>query len=237
MNSMNCPYCNVKIKFTNKPLFGKGRFQSGEVICYPCLKLISRMNPEITNTLKRLTKDEFEEKYSDVINKLNRGRENSKDAISSSASKLKEVKYIPEVLMEGEKVIKIIQGMKDGLGILFLTNKRVCFMDKKTIGGIEVEDISLSRISSIKYSSGVIAGEIVIYTSSNEIKIKMVKRDEGRAFVSEVNQCIHKEEITPSSQSEESITDKIIKLGQLKEQGLISEEEFNSKKSELLDRM
>ena len=48
---------------------------------------------------------------------------------------------------------------------------------------------------------------------------------------------IVEEKVTESTKTQESLKDKLIKLNEFKEEGLISDEEYNMKKAEILKEM
>ena len=55
--------------------------------------------------------------------------------------------------------------------------------------------------------------------------------------VAQSNEPIVEEKVTESTKTQESLKDKLIKLNELKEEELISDEEYNMKKAEILKEM
>ena len=80
----------------------------------------------------------------------------------------KEIKELPSILWEDEKVENIIQGTyNNGNGVLVATNIRLVFVDKGLLFGLKVEDFPYDKISSIQYETGILMGKLTIFTSGN----------------------------------------------------------------------
>ncbi len=152
----------------------------------------------------------------------------------------KEIKQLPNILWEDERVERIVQGSyNDGLGVLVATNKRLVFVDKGIVG-LRVEDFPYDRISSIEYSTGLLGGKLTFFASGNRAEIKYVPKDQCRNFA----EYVRARSTAPSSHAsappatiasaESSVIEQLKELGQLKEQGILTEEEFTAQKAKLL---
>ena len=158
----------------------------------------------------------------------------------------REVKELPKILWDDEQVLDLVQGFyNNGTGILVATQKRLLFVDKGLLGGLKVEDFPLDKISSLQYSTGILLGEITVFTSGNKAIIKNVDKRQARSFAEGVRARIegrsHSATVNTlpvSSQATApvpaSASDELAKLGALKIQGLLSEEEFTAAKKKLL---
>lgn len=171
--------------------------------------------------------------------------EEVKDQISrlDSASKFlghKEIKELPNILWEDEKVEKIVQGLYEKKqGILVATNKRLVFVDKGLIYGLRVEDFPYDKVSSIQYKTGLLFGELTIFSSGNKADIQQIEKKQVRDFCDYVRARITdvKEHASSPSEGQKTsldLADQIKKLADLKNQGLLTEDEFNAKKKQLL---
>lgn len=172
--------------------------------------------------------------------------EEVKDQISylDGTSKLlgrKEIKELPNILWEDEKIEKIVQGLYENkIGVLVATNKRLIFVDKGLIYGLRVEDFPYDKITSIQYETGLIFGEIIIFASGNKAKIEQVDKKKTRDFSDYVRARITeiKEHSSyPSEKHQNSsgdLADQIKKLADLKDQGILTDEEFIAQKKKLL---
>jgi hypothetical protein len=178
--------------------------------------------------------------------------------IGSKYVKKKEFKELPNILQEDEMPLHCVWGTymdSVGNGILLATDRRLIFIDKGLMS-LKVEDFPYSRITSVQYKTGWASGEIVIHASGNKAKISNVLKDECTLFAdwlrnhideyhmgSKPRQYIAPQNL-PSAQStvvasKEERTDKVIKqlkeLGELKNQGILTEEEFQQQKAKILN--
>ena len=162
-----------------------------------------------------------------------------------SASKLlgvKEIKQLPSILWEDEVVEKLVQGIYgSGYGILVATNKRLIFVDKGWIYGLRVEDFPYDKITSIQYETGVFYGEIKIFASGNKADITQISKKQARDFAEYVRARISsvKEHASAPEAPEQTFSGDVIaqleRLAELKEHGILSEEEFLTQKKKILE--
>src|SRR5690606_23624971 len=95
----------------------------------------------------------------------------------------REIKELPNILWEDERVEAIVQGVYyKKLGILAGTNKRLIFVKKGFVYGLQVEDFPYDRITSIQYETGLVYGRIKIYSSGNKAEIAQVEKKQARDF-------------------------------------------------------
>ncbi len=163
----------------------------------------------------------------------------------------KEIKELPNILWEDEKLEKLVQGFySKGNGILVATNKRLIFIDKGLLYGLRVEDFPYDKISSIQYSTGLALGKITIFTSGNKAVIEQIDKGQTKVFAEYVrarisgttDHAIFQSDKKPESQTtvdaspnnEEDIVELLERLGKLKDQGILTEEEFTAKKKQVL---
>jgi hypothetical protein len=155
----------------------------------------------------------------------------------------REVNELPKILWDDEELIDVVEGFyNSGTGILVATQKRLLFVDKGMFGGLKVEDFPLDKISSLQYSTGLILGEITVFTSGNKAIIKNVEKGVVRTFTEGVRARIEAHKVSPqprpdaqsSSVSAATLTDELQRLGDLKSNGLLSDDEFAAAKKKLL---
>ncbi|MCC7248399.1 MAG: PH domain-containing protein [Lysobacter sp.] len=95
----------------------------------------------------------------------------------------KEIRELPSVLAADERVEQLTAGFYNGgLGLLVATNRRLIFVDKGMLYGLRVEDFHYDRISSIQYKTGLLLGEITIFSSGNRAEIGQVEKSMVRQF-------------------------------------------------------
>jgi len=155
---------------------------------------------------------------------------------------MKEIKELPNILWEDEKVEKLVQGIYENAnGILVATNKRLIFIDKSLLGKLRVEDFPYDKISSIQYQAGWIYGNITIYSSGNKAKIGNIDKKQTGNFAEYIRARIsgskeHASAPTPhTAVSSDDVISKLEKLANLKERGILSEEEFLEQKKKILN--
>ena len=153
----------------------------------------------------------------------------------------KEIKELPKILWEDEQVEKLVQGRYGkGIGILVATNKRLIFVDKGLIYGLRVEDFPYDKISSIQYETGLVYGEIKIFASGNKADIEHVNKKHAKNFAEYVRARISgvKEHASapedPAQASSDDVITQLERLAKLKEQGILSEDEFLVQKENIL---
>lgn len=122
-------------------------------------------------------------------------------------------------------------------GIFLATNKRIIFFAIK-LTGYDMEVFPYSTISSIEMGKGIMGHKITFFASGNKATMKWIKEGNVQEFINEVKSRIgKKEETEPPKEIELDIPSQIKKLAELKDQGILSEEEFESKKKELLAKL
>lgn len=154
----------------------------------------------------------------------------------------KEIKELPKILWENEKVEQIINGnYNNGNGILVATNKRLIFVDKGLLFGLKVEDFPYAKITSIQYETGMLMGEITIFASGNKAEIKHLDKSKTRVFAefirartTAISNHAGIAEDNPAVQADDVIS-KLERLAVLKSQGILTEEEFLYQKRKILN--
>lgn len=145
---------------------------------------------------------------------------------------------MPKILAEGEIIDNIAQGTyNNGQGILVSTNRRLVFIDKGFLYGLKVEDFPLDKITTIQYETGLILGEIKIHTSGNIAKIYNVEKATARSFAEFVRNKLSQPKETIAQSTQPNVLDQLEKLAKLKDNGIISEEEFIEQKKKLLEKL
>lgn len=117
------------------------------------------------------------------------------------------------------------------LGALIATDRKILFYGKKTFG-YETEMFPYSNISSIELSKGMLGHKISFFASGNRAEMGSINSPNVNEFLSIVREKLGKksEAVQPSTNS----VDEIRRYKQLLDEGIISEEEFDAKKKQLL---
>lgn len=170
------------------------------------------------------------------------------------------VKKMDQYLEPGEKVhflgsdaggqLKIDGEKKDGVTsvLTVVTDRRVLFKTGKVIGGSQTS-IYFRDISSVEVSFGVVQKRLSLETDSKVfgIGVGQIDKDEVQDmanFVRKKMREINRNNSTPmanqatgNSESEDDPLDKLERLGELRDSGVVTEEEFQEKKESILDQI
>lgn len=149
----------------------------------------------------------------------------------------KEINYLPQILSANEKIIYLTSGlMNNNTWLITCTNKRVIFLDKGMIFGLKQCETPLEKINSIEQKTGLIFGEISIWDGSSKMTIKNVMKRTVKPFVDAVNKARENKNNNENSSSQPvDFVLQLEKLAELKNKGIITEEEFQIKKKECLN--
>lgn len=152
----------------------------------------------------------------------------------------KEVRHLKNLLRANEEVLELGQGQYEGKqGLVVLTTERLFFFEK-SMGSETIEEFPLQVISSLSVNKKVTGETLKIFASGNNAEIGSMMHGQGDALVRRFhNQKQKSSTVSPTSAaaSTDDPMSQLERLGQLKEKGLISEEEFQDKKADLLRRL
>lgn len=243
-----CSICLVDLTMLNTSGFGTGKLSDGSSICINCLKKINKKDPSVSYKLKKYSTEEIVAFLDDSstqtdnnmrLEELKREISNLKlDNISSFFGR-KEINELPNILANNEHIDNIIQGnYNNGQGLLVSTDRRLLFIDKGLIYGLKVEDFPLDKISSIQYETGMMFGKIKIHTTGNIAIIDYLDKSSCRKFAEFVRDKLSKpKEMLHQSSEQPDIISQIEKLARLKENGILTEDEFKEQKKKLLEKL
>lgn len=126
-------------------------------------------------------------------------------------------------------------------GLLFLTDKRVIFYAKQTFGRYEELVFPYGQINSVYSKKGIIGDRVDITAISDAVTIDYIPKRDGKIVVGKIREMMEimkKPQVTVQSTAPTvDIADQIEKLANLKDRGILSEEEFERKKTELLEKL
>ncbi len=156
----------------------------------------------------------------------------------------RETKKLPEHLWEGERVDMITGGAYGpGTGIVVLTDRRLLFLKDGRLSKTS-EDFPLSKISSVQCSTGMMLGKITVFASGNKAEISNVQKLDGKAITDAVRSRLADPQPLAAQQSaspppvvEPDVYAQLTKLGELRDAGVLTDDEFQTKKADLLGRL
>lgn len=149
----------------------------------------------------------------------------------------KEIRELPNILSANEKIVYLVEGRNKTTThhiILVATDRRLIFVDKEFMYGLKVEDFSYSKISSIQYETELMLASIDIHVSDDVVEIDGVGKYDAELFCEKVRDFMSRPEEYFPNKPEPSVLDQLEQLGRLKENGVLSEEEFIEQKKKLL---
>jgi hypothetical protein len=150
-------------------------------------------------------------------------------------SHLKEGENI-EFSVFGAYETKIIGNDSLRNGIFIATESRIVFFAKKLMG-YDLESFPFENISSIEQSKNLMGHTITFYASGNKASMKWISKGDVQSFMNYVQPNLGKTTVTSNNSVSMDIPSQIQKLSELKDLGILTENEFNQKKTELLSKM
>ena len=165
-------------------------------------------------------------------------------------------KEIKGILNPGEEVLLIASqaravpgGSVSSPNKIFVTNMRVIFKDPKLFGlKANIIDVSYKDISNVRLKRGVFSTDIFLKSRflSDEVELPAVDKNVAQQVMSMIQRGIRGElegqQGVPGSTAPAAVVAsdpirELERIGDLKQKGLITEDEFQTLKSELLKKM
>lgn len=157
----------------------------------------------------------------------------------------KEINYLPQIMIEGEEVRALTSGFVGNRTILAVcTNRRIIFLDKGMFFGLRQWQMALDRVQSIDGNYLIFFGSIRIWDGASAVNMNMVLAKSidpfikaTRAAIDEFRRIAFREVVgggAPAQPAAPDLATQIERLAKLKEQGHLTEEEFQAQKQKLL---
>lgn len=161
---------------------------------------------------------------------------------ASKSWALKHFGLIERELRQGEIVYSVFMGIynyisatKHGNNAAYaITSQRVLIAQKNIIGE-EISTIDINRISDVKMSTGIMGG-IVTFDAFTEKFNVFCNKEVAKRIYNHALECLRviKEQKEGQSKSDSSDLDDLRKLKELLDAGIITQEEFDAKKKQIL---
>jgi hypothetical protein len=153
----------------------------------------------------------------------------------------RELKKLPSLLLDAEEVLNLARGQYDGKqGLIVLTDRRVMFVEEGMVRS-RLEDFPYGRVSSVQSEKGMMFGRLIIFASGNKAEIKDVAPKDRATEIGDYVRSRIAEGSSSNGAAPASVADDpyeaLRKLGQLRDAGVISPDEFEAKKASLLERI
>jgi hypothetical protein len=163
----------------------------------------------------------------------------ARDKLAYQMGVKKELRSLPGLLHESEAVVNLARGKYDHKqGLVVVTDRRVLFLSEG-IARHKLEDVPYDKVSSVQSEKGVVHGGLKIFASGNRALIEDVYPKERAPEIGDyVRSRLHKApESVVSVVPVDDPMEQIRKLGELRDAGLLTADEFEQKKQELLERI
>lgn len=161
------------------------------------------------------------------------------EAVSKIALKMfgrKEIRHLANVLDRGEFVHAIGIGNLDGkMGIVALTDRRLIFLEK-SIGSENVVEFALTSIGAMSLGKKMGGETLTITHSGTSATITSLQHGQGDAIARKFRE-IKDQPTAANATAEADPIDQIERLAALRDRGILSEEEFQAQKTQLLSNL
>ena len=124
-------------------------------------------------------------------------------------------------------------------GLIVLTNERLFFFEESLLGQETVEEFSLKAITSLETGKKMGGERLVVHASGNRNEIKGMFHGQADEIVRQFRKLRAEQEasVTASAAPSADPIAQLDKLATLRDRGVISAEEFEQKKAELMERI
>jgi hypothetical protein len=154
----------------------------------------------------------------------------------------KEIRYLPQILVEGEVIRALTSGFNEGRTVLAVcTNRRVLFLDKGMFFGLRQWQMALDRIQAIDGDYALVFGRVRFWDGAAPMEMTMVLANTIDPFIKASRQAIDDfrklsfHEITQShTPAAVDIASQLERLAKLVDSGHLTPQEFQAQKEKLL---
>jgi hypothetical protein len=144
--------------------------------------------------------------------------------------------------MEGEQVLDVTTGMVEVRrmgsdttrnGTVAVTDRRIILFTKK-LGGYDVQDFAFGLLTSVDHKKGMMFGNLDLAASGDRTKVTMVPKEDVERIAQMIRQKMASAHSHPVAAASADVATQIRELAKLRDEGLLSTEEFEGKKRQIL---
>ena len=147
----------------------------------------------------------------------------------------KQIELFENSLLDGEKLLGVGASSPNPVEQIYVTNKRIIVHKIEGLFKNEKIEIPLSSISSINTTVKLINAEIEILASNNKASVEKLPVHIAQELKTLIDSLLHSASSKKdSTENTSDVADQIKKLADLRDAGILTEEEFNAKKKQLL---
>jgi Bacterial PH domain/Short C-terminal domain len=187
---------------------------------------------------------------------INREEEGSTSSIITDITDKKELEEIQRVanrVVRDEKVMFVARqsrfkpgGAKGTPATLFVTSQRLIFRNPSMMGMREhFSSVNYDKISSLDIEKGIFSSTLKIRAEGFAGDVDAIDKEKAEKILLYIQEkmdeatisAMHSQPDTHRSNPQLSAADELTKIARLKEQGILSEAEFNQMKQEILRKL
>lgn len=148
----------------------------------------------------------------------------------------KELKYLPQIIdLDTEPIIYACSGIFDGhTWLIVCTNQRVIFLNKNMIYGMQQEVIPLKAINAVTFTQNLMLGSISITNGANVTTIENVGKLVAPIMAQKIQDAKNALSNPAQNTASNNDLDDLRKLKSLLDDGIITQEDFDTKKKQIL---
>ena len=146
----------------------------------------------------------------------------------------KELKYLPQFVdLNKEPLIYACSGILNGhTWLIVCTNQKVIFLNKNIIYGMQQKVIPLKAINAVTFTQKLMLGSISITNGANVTTIENVNKIATPIMAKKIQEA--KDLLSTSTNVSNNSFDDLRKLKALLDDGIITQEDFDIKKKQIL---
>ena len=194
--------------------------------------------------VSKMTSEEVIDRLNGNTASLSALEQQFKDAgINDLFGTKKEVAELPNIIDLNSETIKYaVSGLLGANTVLVVcTDKRIIFLDKGLVYGIRTTEIPLDMINAVSYSQGIVFGKVSVTNGANTTEINNVPKEKAALLAKIIKEeaanfknKLNNGSIARSVPETNNNFSQLKELKELLDQGIITQEEFNAKKKQLL---
>jgi Bacterial PH domain/Short C-terminal domain/Domain of unknown function (DUF4428) len=216
--------------------------QNGEIVQRETIQEnISENVPAVADSEGRvLSKDLYKKRLKEIKNQLEGLR------ASLSIFTKGEIKELPYILDPDEVILAITDAQfakTTDAGILLTTPKRMISVSKAMFSPAKVNEFLNEDILEVSFVKNFVSPNIRIHTKDKMFEFEsFFNKDYAEDFYQFISKIYNREDVSETSSAEqdvisESVLEQLEKLGKLRENGILTEEEFTLQKKKLLEKL
>jgi hypothetical protein len=191
-----------------------------------------------------------------MVSDINREEEGLTSSIITDITDKKELEEIQRIanrVVRDEKVMFVARqsrfkpgGAKGTPATLFVTSQRLIFRNPSMMGMREhFSSVNYDKISSLDIEKGIFSSTLKIRAEGFAGDVDAIDKEKAEKILLYIQEkmdeattsAMHSQPDTHTSNTQLSAADELTKIARLKEQGILSEAEFNQMKQEILRKL